>query len=666
MVVLRADVRGRLLIEEVIGPNWQPQGWTIYALIWKGHMVLAQPPENFDAASWLDGEEVQTTPVLGFGFYWHGRHDQPLSAPGRIACRLRRPSRKAGDRVTCHPRHSQLPVVAISAGSTTRNDMKRRVRGGDHGQLVLRELFAGKATLTQQWRRQGGKALEPVEVFHDPHTKEGYQPEHDLMKPEVRAQHLSRAKEGPENIGWVAAPCTSYCDWNLENGGSRTFTQPEGGAGRALTEREQEGNVLSTFPADYFETMLEAGGFPMAESSGCSGRYPKQWDLPCWRRILQRPDVDFVEFRMCSFYQHLTRVVFPRHDAVRAVLSRRCPGVSANHRHVALKGARPGVQVTRCTEAGVYCPEFVQTICKVLQDSLFVGGVGPTLCTEDKEGKKAGGESMDDEEGEEENAEDAVAEDENGTEDGAVEGRGTEDVDTEDAAAEDAGTEDAGTEDAHAEDAGTEDAGTEDAHSAGGREEEARRSGKEEDGGASVEGRQSEEEFEVFHTPEEGNEAELVTPHWRPHAGAASGPRGPESGAGEEDRSMVDLFGQPGVWEDGRGGPLDQWVRSIREGDQELSPTHREMTHEGLWVDEPLPAEQQGPGLPGEVEENVDYSVLPDVRPLLTLGSASVLLHTTPQSSLAQQASDPRSACCSFQLKKHPVQRPCSAQSQKQ
>ena len=349
-------------------------------------MVLAQPPENFHAVSWLDGEEVQTTPVLGFGFYWHGRHDQPLSAPGRIACRLCRPSRKAGDRVTNHPRHSQLPVVAISAGSATQNEVKRRVRGGEHGQLVLRELFAGKATLTEQWRRQGGKALEPVEVFRDPHTREGYQSEHDLMKPEIRARHLARAKEGPENIGWVAAPCTSYCDWNLENGGSRTFTQPQGGSGRALTEREQEGNVLSTFAANYFEAMLDAGGFPMAESSGCSGRYPKQWDLPCWRRILQRPDVDFVEFRMCSFglgppdepgafYQHLTRVVFPRHDAVRAVLSRRCPGVSANHRHVALKGARPGVQITRCTEAGVYCPEFVQTVCQVLRDSLFVGGL---------------------------------------------------------------------------------------------------------------------------------------------------------------------------------------------------------------------------------------------------------------------------------------------------
>ena len=121
----------------------------------------------------------------------------------------------------------------------------------------------------------------------------------------------------------------------------------------ALSPSRREELVLSEFAADYFETMLDAGGFPIAESSGCSGRYPKQWDLPCWRRVLARSDVDFVEFRMCSFglgppdepgafYQHLTRVVFPKHEPLRVALSRRCPGVSATHRHVALKGARPG------------------------------------------------------------------------------------------------------------------------------------------------------------------------------------------------------------------------------------------------------------------------------------------------------------------------------------
>ena len=411
VVVLRADVRGRLLVEEVVGPNWQPQGWTICALIWKGHMVLAQPPDPFDLHTWLESEEVQTTPVLGFGFYWHGRHDQPVSA-GKLSCRLCRPSRKAGDRITCHPKHSPLSAVAIAGGGVTRSEARRAVRGGADGGLVLRELFAGHATLTAQWRNQGGRALEPVEVFKNPHTKDGYQKEHDLLQPEIKALHLARARDGPENLGWLAAPCTSYCDWNLENGGSRTFSQPEGGATKPLTEREQQGNALSEFAAEYFVTMLDNGGYPLAESSGCSGRYPKQWDLPCWRKILARPDVDFVEFRMCSFglgppdepgayYQHLTR----------AALSRRCPGVSSTHRHIPLKGSRPGSNATRCTEAGVYCPEFVQVVCSALQASLFVGGgVSPPLSSGDKLGKKAGGDRQAD--GEEEEATEEAGQDE--------------------------------------------------------------------------------------------------------------------------------------------------------------------------------------------------------------------------------------------------------------
>ncbi len=126
----------------------------------------------------------------------------------------------------------------------------------------------------------------------------------------------------------------------------------------------------------------------MAESTGASGRYPKQWNLPSWKRILARPDVDYMEFRMCAFglgppedktafYQHLTRVVYPAHLPLREALNRRCPGVSSQHRHVALKGARPGALVTRCTEAGVYCPEFVAVVCEVLRDTLDVitGGV---------------------------------------------------------------------------------------------------------------------------------------------------------------------------------------------------------------------------------------------------------------------------------------------------
>lgn len=49
--------------------------------------------------------------------------------------------------------------------------------------------------------------------------------------------------------------------------------------------------------------------FPIAKSSGTSGRYPKQWHLPQWRRLLQRPDVDFIEIETCvpSAWGHRVR-----------------------------------------------------------------------------------------------------------------------------------------------------------------------------------------------------------------------------------------------------------------------------------------------------------------------------------------------------------------------
>lgn len=48
LVVLRADYKGGLVIEAVQDARWQPEGWDIVALIWKGHITLLQPPDNFD------------------------------------------------------------------------------------------------------------------------------------------------------------------------------------------------------------------------------------------------------------------------------------------------------------------------------------------------------------------------------------------------------------------------------------------------------------------------------------------------------------------------------------------------------------------------------------------------------------------------------------------
>ena len=403
VVVIRADFRGGLIAESVVGAHWEPGGWTIWMLIWKGHMTVLQPPSDFNAEAFLDQEETGATPALGFTFYWHSRHDQPVTAPGQLHCRLCKGARKAGESPpACRP-HSCLASVATVAGSEAPHQVYRELRAvpdAPASGLVLQELFAGTGRITHGWQA-GGKALTPVEVFEDPHARKGYRAQDDLLLLDNQQRVLADVKQGRANVWWIAAPCTTYCDWQLQNGGTRTFAKPEGTGEGSYGQREQDGNALSTFAAEVFVTALESGSFPVCESSAASGRYPKQWDLPCWQAILQRDDVDYIEFPMCAFglgppdtpnefYLHRTRVVFPRHAPLRQVLLRHCPGVGPRHKHVALKGCREGHQVTRCTEAGAYAWEFIHAVVAVLQSSLVGGGWFSPQKTQEQ-GTKAGG-----------------------------------------------------------------------------------------------------------------------------------------------------------------------------------------------------------------------------------------------------------------------------------
>ena len=261
----------------------------------------------------------------------------------------------------------------------------RAVRGAgqphEPGQLALREFFAGKGGISAEWSKT---IMEPVEVYEHPHDKQGYRAHFDLSRKDVHDKFLAEVRTGPSNVHWIAAPCTSYCDWQQKNGGTRTFECPEGTGQGPLAATEATGNILSMHAAELFEASLDSGAFPLVESSGVSGRYPKQWDLPCWKRILNRPDVEYVDLPMCAFglgppdepdhfYVHKTRVVFPLHPPLRRALRRVCPGLSTSHRHIGLKGCRDGQTVTRCTEAGVYAQNFVSVVVAVLQASL--GGV---------------------------------------------------------------------------------------------------------------------------------------------------------------------------------------------------------------------------------------------------------------------------------------------------
>ena len=68
---------------------------------------------------------------------------------------------------------------------------------------------------------------------------------------------------------------------------------------------------------------------------------------------------------------------------------------------------------------------------------------------------------------------------------------------------------------------------------------------------------------------------------------------------------MEALFGAGGD-QDTRGGALDQWVRRLRDEDGSLSPHHQEVTHQGVWAEEPLPESEQGPGVEGVENAEAD------------------------------------------------------------
>eukprot|EP00435_Cladocopium_sp_Y103_P032360 s4058_g8.t1 len=297
-------------------------------------MTLLVPPTK-DAGKEIIEQDTFSTPSLGFHYFWHQRHDQPRTAPGQITCRHCKPLKKAGahDLDTLVRKNSCLAALAtVTAGA--QHDVRRVVpcmaSSGPSG-LVLQEFFAGHGVISRGWRQAGEIALDEIELYEDPHRQRGRRPDHDLADPAVQQRYLAAIDQDQFNVEWIACPCTTFCDWNLQNSGARTFDNPLG----KPTEKEANGNILSTFGAVAFEKALDRGHFPIAESSGISGRYPKQWHLPCWQRLLRRDDVQFIELDMCSFglapldqqdgchfYRHRTGLAFPRHPAFGAALMR--------------------------------------------------------------------------------------------------------------------------------------------------------------------------------------------------------------------------------------------------------------------------------------------------------------------------------------------------------
>ena len=163
------------------------------------------------------------------------------------------------------------------------------------------EVFAGTAGWSRAMERRGIPVNEPVEKFADPVRMTGERPEHDVLRPEVRARLLAEAAAppGPDtaNFWQWGTPCTTLSDWNLQNGGTRTFACPEG----TPTAKEAVGNDLIDFTCETCE-VLDANGKEFAvENTAPTGRYPKLWDLARVQTMRRRTGAMIVPMDMCAW-----------------------------------------------------------------------------------------------------------------------------------------------------------------------------------------------------------------------------------------------------------------------------------------------------------------------------------------------------------------------------
>ena len=224
----------------------------------------------------------------------------------------------------------------------------------------VQEVFAGSGTWTQAMREAGMAANEPVELFGDPLQKRDRRSHFDLKDEAVANHYFQAAAElpGPStaNVWEFGTPCASYCDNNILNGGTRSFTSPEGGPDP--TKSEEEGNYFCELTCRMCELLYAHDKEFVLESSMPSGRYPKIWDQPAVQRLQQSTGALIVPTHLCEwgaapsdrpemrYKKGQWNLVSPGLYLHALLLSRRCQG---NRKHMDVKGESdiPGVPRTR-------------------------------------------------------------------------------------------------------------------------------------------------------------------------------------------------------------------------------------------------------------------------------------------------------------------------------
>ena len=160
------------------------------------------------------------------------------------------------------------------------------------------EIFAGTGRVTQSWLDTGALADTPIELFSDPLSHKGPRQEHDAevqraLLNKARSTHASR----PTHC-FIEFPCGSFCDWQLHNGGTRSYIDPVGHPDGPLCERD--GTTLASFAASLYTAAANSGDIVVAENPAPSGRYPSAFDFPCWQKVLRRRDTIVVPIWTCA------------------------------------------------------------------------------------------------------------------------------------------------------------------------------------------------------------------------------------------------------------------------------------------------------------------------------------------------------------------------------
>ena len=234
----RVNYLGQYQVDHIVGKNAGAEEKVIPFLIHGGHIRLLNPTDRGAGLQLareitLAGKADREWVTVGWREVLEGEDPAaplvPSKRPKCARCQEHQ-EEKVGNRVPKIPWSFEEHDTAAQERILAQGHQPLQDRPAYAYGIVAQEVFAGSGGWTKAMREAGHTALEPIEVYEDPLKQKGYRADHDITDPAVRSRLLDQARElpGPNvpNVYHLGTPCTSYCDFNLLNGGTRTYDQP--------------------------------------------------------------------------------------------------------------------------------------------------------------------------------------------------------------------------------------------------------------------------------------------------------------------------------------------------------------------------------------------------------------------------------------------------------